>query len=176
MSNIIKAPFFSDPKNIDDLQLFLRELDWVGANSIEPEGLVNHLKSIIKLIISKPKDFDESAVSNIEWIGRDFMNLVAEFRRIPEEEKEEQLNSLFTSGYGFLCELQFVQGGDLSFELRQVTNFVHDNLDKFNSGDKQQLIFSCYTMPAKIAARLLRHPDIGEFKNLSEKLEAVKSL
>ncbi len=127
-------------------------------------------------MISDAAKFDEYCPTNISWIGNSFINEVSGFEAATSEKKPDIVRSVFTSVYRFICELDFTQPGEPSFELRKVMNFVHDNLESFSGLDRQQLIFAAYVMPAQVAKRLIGHPSIADFKALSDKVESARNL
>jgi hypothetical protein len=68
--------------------------------------------------------------------------------------------------YRFICELDFSQPDDLSYELRTIRTFVEENLEKFVGTDRQQLIYANYVMPANITKKLINTPALAEFNAL----------
>lgn len=134
------------------------------------------MAQILDLIIANPDTFDEFASVNIEWIGRTFINEITNYFEMPQGKRPDLIPSIFTSAYRFLCELEFTQPTDPSFEIRRIMNFVHENLESFSGTDRQQLVYAAYTMPAQVAKKLISHPSVIEFRKFSETVEESRNL
>lgn len=146
------------------------------SDAVEPEGLIQILHQIIELMIGHPEKFDEYSATNIQWIGPSFIAAISDIFEVPKEKRTSRLVSIFVSAYRFLCELEFTQPSEPSFEVRRVIGFVHDNLESFSGADRQQLVYAAYTMPAQVTKRLLGHPSITEFRIFSETIEKSRQL
>lgn len=120
--------------------------------------------------------FDEHCPANIEWIGPRYIEQLKTLLDQRNEKPTETLLDIFTSSYRFLCELEYTQPDDLSFELRGIKTFVDDNLEKFKGTNRQQLIYASYTMPARLTKRILEHTSLGDFKAFSETVSTAKQL
>lgn len=169
-------PFFAEPSNATVLRRFVLDLRSLPGESIAPEGLTHNLAQIIDLMISNAEKFDEYASLNAEWIGQGFIGEIKNYFALQAEKRPGAIRSIFTSAYRFLCELEFTQPGEPSFEVRKVMNFVHDNLEGFGGNDRQQLVYAAYTMPAQVAKKLIGHPSIADFRNFSDTVEASRKL
>lgn len=176
MSTETTTSLFSDPSNIAALRRFVMELQFVQKGSVSPEGLVQSLEGIINLMISNADKFNEFASVNIEWIGRSFIDEISSYSGVPAENKQAAIRSIFTSSYRFLCEFDFTQPYDSVFEVRKVTNFVHENLEAFEGNDRQQLVYASYTMPAQVVKKLITHPSVTDFRKFSETIEKSRTL
>lgn len=168
-------PFFSAPENLEALRLYSRSLRSYAATS-ESTQLAKSLLQIIELMISNAARFDEYCTANIEWIGEHFMSAVREFPELPEDKRGGAITSAFTSAFRFLCELEFTQPSDPSFEVRRIGHFVDDNLELFSGNDRQQITFARYSMPVQVAKKLLNDPSIAEFRKFSQTVEAASKL
>jgi hypothetical protein len=169
------APFFAAPENLEALRLYSRTLRSYGAAS-ESSQISKSLLQIIELMISNAARFDEYSTANIEWIGDHFMREVREFPDLPEDKKPEAITSTFTSAFRFLCELEFTQPADPSFEVRRIVNFVDENLELFTGNDRQQINFARYSMPVQVAKKILNDPAIAEFRKFSQTVDAAGKL
>lgn len=176
MSTESSSIFFADPSNTAPMRRLVQDLRVLPANAISPEGLSYNLAQILDLMIANPEKFDEFASINIEWIGRSFIEEIKNYFSLPQDKRPNVVLSIFTSAYRFLCELEFTQPGEPSFEIRRVMNFVHENLEAFSGTDRQQLIYAAYTMPAQLAKKLIGHPSIIEFRKFSETVEQSRQL
>ena len=176
MSSETSSPFFSSPGTSALLRRLVQQLDATSAPAMEPVGVVQHLVQILNWMISLPEQFDQNTSANIDWIGRMFSDEARNFVELPPEKRPNAVLALFAMAYRFLCELEFLQTGEPSFELRQVVNFVHENIDRFPGTERQQLIYASYTMPARIAKRLIGDPSIIEFRRFSETVESSRKL
>lgn len=127
-------------------------------------------------MISNPDKFDEFCSVNIEWIGKHFIGELSNMLNAPAEMRLTAALSAFTSAYRFLCELEFTQPGDASFEVRKIMNFVHENIEAFEGTHRQQLVFAAYMMPAQVAKRLIGHPSISDFRSFSQAVEDSRKL
>jgi hypothetical protein len=170
------ASLFAVPTNTALLRRFAQEVRSFPNGSIAPDGLTFILAKILDLMISNPEKFDEFASINVEWIGSNFIDEINNYFALGVEKRPEAIRSIFTSAYRFLCELEFTQPAEPSFEIRRITNFVHDNLEGFKGNDRQQLVYAAYTMPAQVAKKLIGHPSIIEFRKFSETVEASQRL
>jgi hypothetical protein len=168
-------PFFSTPENLESLRLYSRTLRNYASTS-ESTQIATSLQDIIELMISNASRFDEYCTANIEWIGDRFMREVREFPDLPNEIKVGAITSAFTSAFRFLCELEFTQPADPSFEVQRIGNFVDENLELFTGNARQQITFARYSMPVQIAKRLLNDPAIAEFRRFSQTVEEATKL
>jgi hypothetical protein len=175
MSASPKTPFFSTPENLEALRLFSRMLRADAAAS-DSSQVARTLLQIIELMISNASRFDEYCTANIDWIGDHFMREVREFPGLSDDKRATSITSTFTSAYRFLCELEFTQPADPSFEVRGIGNFVDENLELFTGNDRQQITFARYSMPVQVAKKLLNDPSIAEFRNFSQTVEAATKL
>jgi hypothetical protein len=120
--------------------------------------------------------FDENCPANIEWLGQRYIGQLNAFVEQRSEKSDEQLIDIFTSSYRFLCELEFSQPGDLSFDLQHIKTFVDQNLEKFEGIHKQQLIYANYTMPARLMKRIMQHSSLADFKAFAETANLAKQM
>lgn len=175
MSNSTRTQFFAAPENLEALRLYSRTLRGSALTS-DSTSIAKQLLAIIELMISNADRFDEYCAANIEWIGDHFMRDVREFPGLPEDRKPEEIASMFTSAFRFLCELEFTQPVDPSFDVRKIGSFVDNNLDSFSGNDRQQLTFARYSMPVQVAKKILNDPVIAEFRKVSQTVEAAQKL
>ena len=167
---------FTDPSNAALLRRFVQDLRALPAESISPEGLTQSLAQIVDLMIANAAKFDEYAAINSEWITQHFVGEIKNYFGVHAEKRAAAIRSIFTSAYRFLCELEFTQPAEPSFEVRKIMNFVHDNLEAFEGTDRQQLVYAAYTMPAQVAKKLIGHPSILEFRKFSETVDTSRKL
>lgn len=168
-------PFFSAPENLEALRVYSRSIRSYASAS-ESTQIATSLIQIIELMISNSNRFDEYCTANIEWIGDHFMREVREFPDLPNDQRAGAITSAFTSAFRFLCELEFTQPADPSFEVRRIGNFVDENLELFTGNDRQQITFARYSMPVQVAKKLLNDPAIAEFRKFSQTVEAATKL
>lgn len=168
--------FFTHPSNLLQLRKLAQELRALPDGTVSPDGLVHNIAQILDLMISNAEKFDKFCVTNIEWIGNSFLSEVSGYSEQPNDRREAALRSIFTSAYRFICELDFAQPADPSFELRRIMSFVHDNLERFSGTDRQQLVFAAYAMPAQVAKRLINHPSIGDYRKFADTVESARNL
>ncbi|WP_114972212.1 hypothetical protein [Rhodoferax ferrireducens] len=176
MTTESSSALFTVPSNAALLRRLVQDLRTLPSEAIPPEGMTHHLAQIVDLMISNPEKFDEFAAVNVEWIGASFMGEIKNYFDLPPENRPSVVRSVFTSAYRFLCELEFTQPGEPSFEVRRIMNFVHDHLEDFTGTDRQQLIYAAYAMPAQVAKRLIGHPSVTEFRKFSETVEASRKI
>lgn len=170
------ASFFSREENQAILRRFALALE--SVQTIEPSvpNVLAPLKQFFKILISNTNVFDQHCTANIEWIGQRFIGQLATFPETKLDNQSEVLISIFTSAYRFLCELEFSQPDDLSFELRGIRNFVEENLEKFVGTERQQLVYANYVMPANITKKLIHSPAVTEFRAFAETAKAASDL
>lgn len=170
------ASFFSKEENQAILRRFAVVLK--SIQTIEPPApdVLPPLKQFFKILIANTDAFDQHCATNIEWIGQSFIEQLTEFSETKLGDQVDSLTSIFTMAYRFLCELDFSQPNDLSFELRAIRNFVEENLEKFVGTARQQLVYANYVMPANITKRLIHSPALTEFKAFAETAKAASDL
>lgn len=168
--------FFSKEENQAILRRFALALE--SAQAIEPPApnVLVPIKQFFKILIANPNVFDQHCTANIEWIGQRFIEQLAEFPETKLENQSGLLIAIFTWAYRFLCELDFSQPDDLSFELRAIRNFVEKNLERFDGTERQQLVYANYVMPANITKKLIHSPALAEFKAFAETAKAASEL
>ena len=174
--NTTAARFFSKEENQAILRRFAVALESVQTNEPPAPNVLAPLKQFFKILIENTNAFDQHCATNIEWIGQRFIEQLTEFPETKPENQSGLLISIFTSAYRFLCELDFSQPGDLSFELRAVKNFVEENLERFLGTERQQLVYANYLMPADITKKLIHSPALAEFKAFAETAKAASDL
>lgn len=174
--NTTAVSFFSTEENQATLRRFTFALE--STPPVEPPApnVVAPLTLFFKVLASNTGIFDQHCSANIEWIGQHFIAQLTEFAQSKPEKRAEALTSIFISAYRFLCELEFSQPGDLSFELRGVKAFVEENLEGFVGVERQQLVWANYVMPANITKKLINSPALAEFKAFAETAKAAKDL
>jgi hypothetical protein len=168
--------FFASEQNsaaIRNFQATLRSLQ--PLDEPNPE-VVRPLTTFFGIFCQNLPAFDEHCPANIEWLGKRYIGQLIHFVEERSEKPNEQLLDIFTTSYRLLCELEFSQPGDLSFELRGIKSFVDENLEKFRGADRQQLIFANYTMPANLTKRFLQHTSLADFKAFAETANSAKEL
>lgn len=168
--------FFANKSNYALLSRFLNELRSLPEKSNHRGSIEYYLCEILQLIVSNADQFDEYCTSNIEWIGQSFLDEINEYLKSKSETRPEIIKSIFPSAFRFLCELEFSQPNEPSFEVRRITSFVHENIGLFEGTNRQQLIYAAYTMPAQIARKLISHPSISDFRKFLETADAAKKL
>ncbi|MBI1397181.1 MAG: hypothetical protein GC151_14510 [Betaproteobacteria bacterium] len=176
MTTKVSNTFFTDHENQALLRRLSQELQISADRSIEPEGLSDHLGQILDLILANPEKFDEFCSVNIEWIGRSFVREVGSYLEASTDNRAKIVRTIFVSAYRFLCELEFTQPGEPSFEVRRVLNFVHENLERFEGTDRQQLVYAAYSMPAQIVRRLISSPGLINIREFSQTVERSREL
>lgn len=176
MSSESKTALFKDPSNNALLRRVSADVEMRADELTKPQGLYVALGNIVNLMISNPDKFDEFCSVNIEWIGKYFIGQLSDLLKAPAEQRLKSAQSAFTLAYRFLCELEFTQPGDPSFEVSRIMSFVHDNLEEFEGTHRQQLVYAAYTMPAQVAKRLIRHPSISDFRSFSQAVEESRKL
>lgn len=167
--------FFSKEENQAVIRRFALKLE--STRKIEPPDpdITAPLKLFFRIFVSNTSAFDQHCATNIEWIGPEFIQQLSSFSEISDKPAGD-LIPIFTSAYRFLCELEFSQSGDLSFELRDVKNFVAENLEKFTGVDRQQLVYANYVMPANIVKKLINNPALAEFNSFADTAKAATDL
>lgn len=168
--------FFSKEENQALLKRFALALESIPAIEPPTPDVIAPLKRFIQILANHTSAFDQHCTANIEWIGEQFIGELKMFPKTKPEDLPNVLISIFTSAYRFLCELEFSQPGDLSFELRSVKTFVEENLEKFVGVVRQELVYASYVMPANVIKKLINNPALAEFKAFSETAKAATDL
>ncbi len=167
--------FFSKEENQAVLRQFALVLKSISPTQTAEPDVIPSLTQFFNVLIPNTSVFDQHCASNTEWIGAHFIRQLIEFTDAKPENREGALIPIFTSAYRFLCELEFSQPGDLSFELRSIKHFVNENLDRFGV-EKQQLIYANYIMPANVTKKLINSPALVEFKSFAETAKSATQL
>ncbi len=175
MSTTSKS-FFAAEENAAAIRSFAALVRGTSPLSEPYPEVVSQLNIFFQILSANLSHFDEHCTANIEWLGPRFIGQLSSYSGTSEEKKPELLISIFTFAYRLVCELDFSQPGELSFELRGIRSFVFDNLEKFQGTDRQQLIYANYAMPANIAKRLLQDPSLGDFKAFNSSAKAAREL
>lgn len=134
------------------------------------------LKVFFAVLSGNLEAFDQHCTINIEWLGKHYIGQLVSFVENRGEKSDELLLNIFTISYRFLCELEFSQPGDLSFELRGIKNFVSNSLEQFEGTNRQQLVYANYVMPANVAKRLIHDSSLADFKEFASSASAAKKL
>lgn len=160
--------FFAKTETKVVLRRFSDAISLISEPMRPTPNVIPHLKNIINLMISAADHFDKYCAFNIQHISGVFVSEMQGYFDVEEEDrKKESILAVFTSAYRFLCELDFLQEGELVHDLRAVKNFVFDNIDSFKGINKSQLVYAGYLMPASIAKKLIHNPAILEYRKLS---------
>lgn len=176
MTTESSSAFFTDPSNSALIRRLIQDLRLIAADAIQPEGLTDNLEKVLEIMIGYPEEFDKFAAVNIKWIGRSFIGEINNFFMISPEKRYSSVSSIFTNAYRFLCEFEFTRQGEPSFEITNIMNFVHNNLEAFSGMDRQQLVYATYTMPVQVAKKLIGHPSVIDFRKFSETVEESRKL
>ncbi|MFG7351566.1 hypothetical protein ACGMNB_11300 [Shewanella oncorhynchi] len=134
--------------------------------------------SLIRLVISsmgnKPEQWDDFCQINIQWIGDQFIN------RLADEEKElskERLDNICSMCFRFLFELYLSIKNDLAIEFETARRFVFNNVDSFENTAKEQIEYAIRDMPINIFKAIANSDAIDSLKNfnaISTKAEKLK--
>src|SRR5713101_7004931 len=120
--------FFDKEENQTILRRFALILGSIPAIEPPAPDVIPPLKQFFNILVSNTSAFDQHCSANIEWIGQQFIARLIGFPDTKPEKRTVVLVSIFTLAYRFLCELEFSQPGDLSFELQAIKSFVDENL------------------------------------------------
>lgn len=168
--------FFSKEENQAVLRRFALALESKAPIEAPAPDVIQPLSLFFKVLVSNTNAFDQHCSMNIEWIGARFIGALVEFTETKPEKHGNALIAIFISAYRFLCELEFTQPDDLSFELRSVKKFVDENLERFSGDEKQQLVYANYIMPASVMKKLINSPALAEFKSFAETAKSAVNL
>lgn len=168
--------FFADEKNAAVVRSFSAVLRTLPPLDPPHPEVVQPLMLFFTVLSQNLATFDDYCPGNIEWLGQRFIGQLISFMEERSQKQHELLLDIFTTTYRFICELEFTQPGDLSHDLRGIKKFVHSNLEKFQSNDREQLIYASYTMPASLTKRILQHSSLIEFKAFADTANAAKQM
>jgi hypothetical protein len=168
--------FFATEQNSAVIRNFQSRLKSMSPLAPPNPEVVRPLSAFFTVLSANLAYFDEHCPANIEWLGRQYINELTIVLEERSSAPDEKLIDIFTSSYRLLCEIEFSQPGDLSFELRGIKNFVDENLEKFKGTNRQQLIYANYVMPASITKRILNHSSLADFKAFTETVNIAKEL
>ena len=168
--------FFSQPENQSLLQRFSRDLASAKSEYELPEGSIRTLKAIIDMISKNTQAFDLNTRVNIEWIGDQFINEIIEAANKWPNVAPLNMQHIFSMGYRFMCEIDFVQEGDPSFDLRNILKLVQGNLESYPNDLKQQVIYATYFMPANMAKKMVNYEGVSTFRDIEMRLKEAQKL
>lgn len=168
--------FFSKEENQAILRRFALTIESIPEIELPAPAVIAPLKHFFHILVSNTGAFDQHCATNIEWIGQRFIGELSTFSETKPENRADVLISIFTSAYRFLCELEFSQPGELSFELRGIKSFVEENLEKFTGVERQQLVYANYIMPAHVMKKLINSPALAEFNSFAETVKGATDL
>lgn len=168
--------FFSIEQNAAVIRNFATVLPTIPPLEPPHPEVVKPLTTFFVILSQNLAAFDEYCPANIEWLGQRFVDQLSAFMKEVPQKRGQILVDIFTISYRFLCELEFSQPGELSFELRGVKNFAHENLDLFQGPYKQQIIYASYVMPASLTRRILQHSSLSTFKDFADNASAAKMM
>jgi hypothetical protein len=175
MTNTAITPFFSSEQRkaaIHNFYLLISNME--PLPSPYPE-VVEPLRTFFSVLEGSAEAFDEYCKINIEWIGEHFVRQIQSFDRRGEQ-ASENLVDIFVMAYRFLCELDFSQPGDLSFELRSVKSFAEEKLDLFQGANRRQMVYANYSMPIQMLKRLVQDPSLFHFRAFADSATAATKL
>lgn len=174
-----EQPFFTEPNNVsalNRLQGLLRGIRELAQPEFSNE-VKEQLSEVLRYMIGSPKEFDNYTRHNQAWIGKRFFEQIRNFN--PEEpDASEGVIDIFCMSFRFLCELEFMMPGELTFDLSAVKSFVDRNLSKFPARYAQSLAHALYSMPAAILRAILKRPGLNsflEFDKTEERLNTLKA-
>lgn len=145
----------------------------VPANDFEKQR-----NSLIRLVVSSmengPGQWDEACQINIQWMGDQFIN------RLADEETEltkERLDDICSMCFRFLFELYLSMKNDLAMEFETARRFVFNNIDSFEHNAKEQIEYAIRDMPISIFKAIANSDSIKSLKDfnaVSVKAEKLK--
>lgn len=165
--------FFASDENQKNLKQFLAKLAKIEESEERGKNkIISSLRLIIESILNNLSEYDENCQSNIGWIGNNFISSLISFNA-KQADVWPEINSIFTSAYRFLCELEFVIANDLNPDLSRVKRTVDENLSLFSQDDQSQILFANLIMPAQVAKRLINHKNIHEINLFNERYDSA---
>lgn len=148
------------------------------AGLVPSDDFEKQRNTLIRLVVgameNKPEQWDDLCQINIQWIGDQFIN------RLADEEKEltkGNLDDICSMCFRFLFELYLSTKNDLSMEFESAKRFVFNNLDSFEYSAKEQIEYAIRDMPISIFKSIANGDAIQSLKNfnaVSAKAEKLK--
>lgn len=149
--------------------LSTQAVSFSGAPDVTPQ-----LGLILRTLVQNIEQFDKLCPANRAWIGTKFINAIGSFE-LGAPNDQDQILSLFTMAYRFMCELELNMPDELAPELDQIRHFVNDNLTAFPPRYREQLVYANFSMPLQIVKKLLHHENVADARSflsaLSESAE-----
>lgn len=168
------AELFNTNQSKTVLAKFKHKVDGLAST----DDFEKQRNSLIRLVISsmenKPEQWDELCQINIEWIGGQFINLLA------DEEKDfskGRLDYICSMCFRFLFELYLSMKNDLARDFESARRFVFNNVDSFEYNAKEQIEYAIRDMPISIFKGIANSDAIDSLKNfnsVSAKAEKLK--
>lgn len=158
------AEFFSTNQSKTVLAKFKRKInDLVPADDFEKQR-----NSLILLVVgsmeNKPDQWDELCEINIQWIGDQFINRLADEAN---ELTKEKLDYICSMCFRFLFELYLSIKNDLAMEFEAARRFVFNNVDSFEHNVKEQIEYAIRDMPINIFKAITNSDAIESLKNFN---------
>ena len=164
---------FSSSQNNRILKFFESKISALEpANSFEKER--NEMVIlVVGAMAARPEEWDRLCQINIEWIGDQFINRLAEDKAL----SKERLDDICSSCFRFLFELYLSIKNDLAMEFERARKFVIKNIGKFEQSAAEQIEYAIHEMPTKILKDILNSEEIGsikEFNKFGARAEGLK--
>lgn len=170
------SSFFSLDENKAVIRRFASVIQGLEPLKSPHPEVVGPLRRFISILESNLEAFDQYCPLNINWIGKRYIDQLKTFDGARDEDFAEKLIDIFTNSYRFLCELEFAQLGELSFELLTIKSFVDKNLERFDHEFRRQIVFANYLLPAQVAKSLIQNPSLADYRAFASTATEAKKL
>ncbi len=129
---------------------------------------------IVSSIKNNPIEWSNKCSFNIEHIGDLFINMLSEY----STDSIDNIDSIYTCSYRFLCEYDFFIGPglELSFDLRDLRSKIQTDALKLDSEVSSQIIYASYIMPANLLKHYINNEDIANVATFKSKVEEANRL
>ncbi|GJM12209.1 MAG: hypothetical protein DHS20C12_06120 [Pseudohongiella sp.] len=164
---------FSSTQNNSILKGFKIKIDAIpGSNEFE-KGRNDLIRLVIGAMSTRPEEWERSCQININWIGDQFINRLAEDKAL----EKERLDDICSSCFRFLFELYLSTKNDLATEFERARRFAIENIAQFESRAREQIEYAVRDMPTNLLKQLMNSEaidSIKEFNQFSSRAEGLK--
>lgn len=133
----------------------------------------NLIHLVINSMENKPIQWDEFCQINIQWLGDQFINRLADAEK---ELTKKQLDDICSMCFRFLLELYLSIKNDLAHEFEAAKCFVFKNADSFEHDAKEQIEYAIREMPISIFKAIANSDSIESLKSFNAISNKAKEL
>lgn len=167
-----KVPLFNTDIVRTQLAELRRFLSRVPKDGGIQDAKAAQLDLVTHIILNNAEQFDENCQLNAGWLGSAVQSHLI---NLNEAKITLDLDWFLSVFYRFLVEFDLSLKNGLSSELQGFQRFVLENIDSFNSMERNQIEYARQEMPVAILKALLNDDVIVNLKNVKQYSDQVDS-